>query len=81
MDKCKGAGSTSMKAYCDAKGWHVNLYKDKKCTAAKLDKAKSKTMLWGKCTKMGSVYVMFKGAESIKIAVSAAALALVASQF
>jgi len=82
LDTCKGAGQTSMKVMCDTAGFHTNLYKDAKCTAAKKDAAKSKTVEWGKCTHAtGKVWVIVKGAEALKVAVTGAALALVASQF
>ena len=69
-----------MKIYCDATGSHANVYTDAKCKT--LDKAKSKTMAWGKCLSAGAgTYVIVKGAEALKMAVTGAALALVASQF
>lgn len=81
MDKCKAVGKQSMKVYCDTAGMHINVYKDAKCTAAKKDATKSKTWAWGKCKAIGKNGMILKGAETLKMAVTGAALALVASQF
>ena len=77
MDKCvnpKGS-KVSMKLSCDTAGMHVNTYTDAKCT--KLNKKTSQSVAWGKCH--GGV--ILKGAETLKMAITGAALALVASQF
>ena len=73
---------------CDTKGETVTTYTDAKCT--KVDTTKPAVLsVWGKCTtlkvggKVGGKVVHFtvKGAEALKMAVTGAALALVASQF
>ena len=74
MDASKGK---NVKVSCDTKGMSVTTFTDAKCEKG----AKEVTYVWGTCLGSGSKYVFEKGAEALKMAVTGAALALVASQF
>ena len=84
VDVCTKTGKTSVKTTCDGKTMSVASFTDAKCATpvkGKAGKVAAKT--WGTCVEVtkGKVYVMTKGAEALKMAVTGAALALVASQF
>merc|ERR1711865_116204 len=72
-DVCTKAMS---KMTCDTTGLTTTHYTDAKCTKVNAKKA-AVTTKWGACVKG----VTMKGAEALKMAVTGAALALVASQF
>jgi len=80
IDKCIAVGKTWVKVHCDTTGMLTTVYTDKACT--KKAKTGSKVAAWGVCTK-GSAkqWLISKAADSLKMAVTGAALALVASQF
>ena len=65
---------------CDTKGVTTTTYTDAKCTKVSTTK-KAVTTAWGACVAGKVGFVTMKGAEALKMAVTGAALALVASQF
>jgi hypothetical protein len=85
----KKGSKTYMQAVCDGKGFAINVWgADATCGTKKglkgdALKPKSSTKLaWGtSCTGAGKLFTSVKGAESLKMALTGAALALVASQF
>ena len=62
---------------------HAELFSDSKCTASKQDFKNTKTLVWGKCyyDSDGKKGYALKGAETLKMAVTGVALALMASLF
>ena len=80
MTKRSDVCTNMQKVTCDTKGETVTTYTDAKCT--KVDtKKKATTIAWGACVAGKVGFVTMKGAEALKMAVTGATLALVASQF
>ena len=79
VDKCAVVKKTSAKTTCDTAGLTLSSFTDAKCTKGE----KKLVYKWGTCVEVtkGKLYKMTKGAEALKMAVTGAALALVASQF
>ena len=80
VDKCSVVGGkTSLKTTCDTAGLTLSSFTDKACKKG----VKKAVYKWGTCVEVtkGKLYKMTKGAEALKMAVTGAALALVASQF
>lgn len=90
-EKCtlvKKGGSTYTKTVCDGKGFTTTVWAEKSCGTDKALKGKAlkptstKAVVWGTaCTGKDKKFSIVKGAESLKMALTGAALALVASQF
>ena len=79
LDRCIATGGAgNYYVSCDTTGVVTQTFKDAKCKTANEDK---KTAVWGVCKKSVNGYELAKGAEALKMAVTGAALALVASQF
>merc|ERR1712021_86810 len=78
MTKTSDVCTDKKKVTCDTTGYTTTHYTDKECKT--VDTAKGKkavTTKWGACV----LGVTMKGAEALKMAVTGATLALVASQF
>ena len=79
LDKCKTKNSGSQKLWCDYNGMHIDYYKTKDCKATDKVVAQSKLVHFGECYKNSKgVTFVVKGAETLKLAISGAALAFVA---
>lgn len=87
-EACTKKDKTWTKTVCDGKGFTTTVWAEKSCGTAKglKDKAlkptSTKAVVWGTaCTGKDKAWASVKGAESLKMALTGAALALVASQF
>ena len=81
LDKCKSTKTSSTLMWCDTKGMHIDQFSTAGCKADKKIAVRSQTVKFGECYSQNKVSFVFKGAETLKMAISGAALALVASQF